>query len=141
MNVRGDYLAFGKPNFGASEIEAVTRTLRSGWVGMGPETIAFENELASHIGAPHAVTLNSCTSALFLSLLAHGVGPGDEVICPSLTWCSSANAALYLGATPVLCDVDPDTYCTTPELVLAKLTPRTKAVMVVHMGGLAADMG
>jgi perosamine synthetase len=138
--VREDYLPFGRPNFSEEEIEAVTRVMRSGWVGMGPETIAFEKELAEALGAPHVVTVSSCTSALTLSLAVLGVGPGDEVICPSLTWCATANAALYLGATPVLCDVDPQTLCVTPETVEARLTPRTRAVVPVHMGGLAADI-
>ena len=136
-----EYLPFGKPNFSDDEIAAVTRVLRSGWVGMGPETIAFERELAGYLGVPHVVTVNSCTSALFLSLLVNGIGPGDEVICPSLTWCSTANAALHLGAQPVFCDVDADTLCVSAEHVLAKLTPKTKAVVVVHFGGLAADVG
>lgn len=138
--IRKDYLAFGKPNFGEEEIEAVTQVMRSGWVGMGPETIAFERELCQFLGSPHVVAVNSCTSALFLSLLILGVGPGDEVICPSLTWCATANAAFYLGAKPVFCDVDPDTLCVTPELLQEKLTPRTKAVMVVHFGGLAVEV-
>ncbi len=133
---REQYLAFGKPDFGDEEIDAVTRVLRSGWVGMGPETLAFEQELADWLGVPHVVTVNSCTSALFLSLLAVGVGPGDEVIVPSLTWCATANAAKYLGATPVFCDVDPETLCVTPGLVREKVTPRTKAVVPVHFGGL-----
>jgi dTDP-4-amino-4,6-dideoxygalactose transaminase len=137
---RREYLPFGKPNFSDQEIAAVARVMRSGWVGMGPETIAFEHELANYVGAPHVVTVNSCTSALFLSLLVNGVGQGDEVICPSLTWCSTANAALYLGARPVFCDVDSDTLCPTVEHVLAKVTPKTKAVMVVHFGGLAVDV-
>src|SRR5688500_8899297 len=140
MKVRDDYLAFGKPNFSDTEIAAVTAVMRSGWIGMGAQTIAFEEELAAHLGAPQVVAASSCTAALFLSLAALGVGPGDEVVCPSLTWCSTANAALYLGARPILCDVDADSYCTTPELVLAKLTPRTRAVIVVHMGGLAVDI-
>ena len=138
--VRPTYLAFGQPDFSDEEIAAVTRVMRSGWVGMGPEVIAFEKELATAVGAPHAVTVNSCTSALHLSLLASGVGPGDEVIVPSLTWCSTANAALYAGAKPVFCDVDRDTLSLTPELVHPKLTRRTKAVIVVHFGGLAADV-
>ena len=137
---RSEFLAFGRPSFSDAEIDAVTRVMRSGWVGMGEETIAFERELADAVGAPHVVTVNSCTSALFLSLLALGVGPGDEVICPSLTWCSTANAAMYLGARAVLCDVDPQTLCVTPETVASHVTPRTKAVMAVHMGGLAADV-
>lgn len=138
--VRQDFLAFGRPNFSDEEIGAVTRAMRSGWIGMGPETIAFEKELQAFTGAPHVVTVNSCTSALHLSVLALGIGAGDEVICPSLTWCSTANAALYVGARPVLCDVDPATLSVTPESVLAHVTSRTKAVMVVHMGGLAADV-
>jgi perosamine synthetase len=134
------YLPFGRPDFSSQEIEAVTRVLRSGWIGMGPETLAFEKELEAYLGVPHAVTVNSCTSALFLALLLQGIGEGDEVICPSLTWCATANAALYLGAKPVLCDVDTDTMCVTPETILEKMTRRTRAVMVVHLGGYAVDV-
>lgn len=137
---RPDFIPFGRPDFGDEEIDAVTRVMRSGWVGMGQETLAFERELSAYVGAPHVVTVNSCTSALFLSLVAMNVQAGDEVICPSLTWCSTANAALYLGARPVFCDVDPDTLCVTAETVRPHLTPRTKAVIAVHMGGLAADV-
>ena len=140
MQIRSHYLAFGKPDFGEAEIEALTRVMRTGWVGMGPETISFEEELAAYIGVPHVVTVNSCTSALFLSLVVHRIGPGDEVICPSLTWCATANVALFLGATPIFCDVDPGTLCVSPDSVAAKVTPKTKAVMVVHYGGLAADV-
>lgn len=135
-----EYIAFGRPNFSDEEIAAVSAVMQSGWVGMGPETIAFEAELAAYWGVPHVVTVNSCTSALFLSLLVLGIGPGDEVICPSLTWCATANAALYLGATPVFCDVDPQTMSVTAASIAAKVTPKTKAVMVVHYGGYAADV-
>ncbi len=134
------FIPFGKPNFCDDEIEALIRVMRSGWIGMGPETIAFEKELASFLKAPYVVTVNSCTSALFLSLLVLGIKPGDEVICPSLTWCSTANAILYTGATPVFCDIDPNTLCLTPESVAAKITDKTKAVIVVHMGGYAVDV-
>ena len=140
LRPRSTYLPFGRPNFTEKEIEAVVRVIRSGWIGMGPETIAFEDELARAVGASQVVTVNSCTSAIFLSLLSHKIGSGDEVICPSLTWCSTANAALYLGARPVFCDVDPATYCITPETVRAVLSPRTKAVIVVHFGGRAAEV-
>lgn len=140
MTLRNSYLAFGSPDFTEAEISAVTRVMRSGWVGMGQETIAFEGELSEYIGAPEVITVNSCTSALFLALLVEGIGPGDEVIVPSLTWCASANAALYLGATPVFCDVDPLSMCVTAESVAAKLTARTKAVVVVHYGGYAIDV-
>lgn len=140
MEARTEYLPFGRPDFSESEVEAVVRVLRSGWIGMGPETLAFEQELAGAVGAAHAVSVSSCTSALFLSLRAAGIGLGDEVICPSLTWCSTANVALYLGATPVLCDVDMATLSVAPEHVLAKVGPKTRAVMVVHMGGHAVDV-
>jgi perosamine synthetase len=137
---RKDYLPFGKPNFSDQEVSAISEVLHSGWIGMGSQTIAFEEELADYMGAKYVVTVSSCTAALFLALLVQGVKAGDEVICPSLTWCSTANAALYLGATPVFCDIDPETYCITPELIQQKLTPKTKAVIVVHLGGLAQDM-
>jgi dTDP-4-amino-4,6-dideoxygalactose transaminase len=140
MKLRESYLAFGMPDFTDAEIDAVTRVMRSGWVGMGAETLSFEKELAEYIGVPEIVTVNSCTSALFLALLVEGIGTGDEVIVPSLTWCATANAALYLGATPVFCDVDPLSICVTPETVTAKLSPRTKAVIVVHYGGYAIDV-
>jgi len=140
MHIRDTYLAFGTPDFTDKEIEAVTRVMRSGWVGMGAETIAFENELAAYTGAPEVVSVNSCTSGLFLALLVEEVGAGDEVIVPSLTWCATANAVLYLGATPVFCDVDPHTMCATPESVAAKITEKTKAVIVVHYGGYGIDI-
>lgn len=137
---RAEYLAFGRPDFTEAEIAAVVAVMRSGWIGQGNETAAFEADLAAATGARHVLTVNSCTSALFLSLLALGVGPGDEVIVPSLTWCSTANAALYLGAKPVFADIDPHTFCITPQSVADKVTARTKAVIPVHMGGLAADI-
>ncbi|MFA6319211.1 MAG: DegT/DnrJ/EryC1/StrS family aminotransferase [Elusimicrobiota bacterium] len=138
--IRPDYLPFGRPNFSEREIREVSRILASGWIGMGPQTIAFEGELAAYLGAKHVVAVNSCTSALFLAMLLHRVGPGDEVVVPSLTWCSTANAVLYAGAKPVFCDVAADTLCATTETVLAKVTPRTKAVIVVHYGGRAVDV-
>jgi dTDP-4-amino-4,6-dideoxygalactose transaminase len=139
MPNRTEYLPFGRPDFTEEEIEAVARVMRSGWVGMGPETQAFEHELGEFVGAPHVVTVNSCTSALFLSLVELGIGAGDEVICPSLTWCSTANAVLYTGARPVFCDVEPDSFSLTIESICAALTRRTKAVIVVHFGGRAVD--
>jgi dTDP-4-amino-4,6-dideoxygalactose transaminase len=140
LKIRDTYLPFGRPNFSGKEIAATARVLRSGWIGMGAETLAFEQELARFVGAPHVVTVNSCTSALHLALLVSGVGPGDEVIVPSLTWCSTANAALYLGARPVFCDADAKTLCLTPKTVKAKLTAKTKAVVIVHFGGYAVDV-
>ena len=140
LAIRKSYLPFGQPNFSAKEIAAVVKVLRSGWVGMGAETLAFEKELATFLDVPHVVTVNSCTSALFLSLLMAGVGPGDEVICPSMTWCSTANAAIYLGAVPIFADIDIETWSVTPQTIREKLTVKTKAIVVVHFGGLAMDV-
>ncbi len=135
-----EYIPFGKPNFSQLEIDAVTRVMKTGWIGMGNETIGFERELEAYLDAPHVVTVSSCTAALFLSLLVKGVREGDEVIVPSLTWCSTANAALYLGAKPVFCDVDSHSLNMTIELIKEKITRKTKAVVVVHYGGLAVDV-
>lgn len=140
MRIRDDYLTFGKPNFSQLETDAVARVLQSGWVGMGPETKAFEHELAEYLKSNYAITVNSCTSALFLALLVSGVQEGDEVICPSLTWCSTANAVLYLRATPIFCDVDVDTMCMNGALVKEKITEKTKAVITVHYGGKACPV-
>jgi len=102
---RDTYLPFGKPDFGDLEIQAVSQVLRSGWVGMGGETLAFERELATACGAPAVVAVNSCTSALFLALLVLGIKPGDEVVVPSLTWISTANVVRHLGASVAFADV------------------------------------
>lgn len=140
FEARKEYLPFGKPNFSDEEVEAVVRVLKSGWIGMGNEVAQFENEISEYISVKHTITVDSCTSALFLSLLASGVKAEDEVIIPSLTWCSTANAAIYCGATPVFCDIDENTLCLTTENVLKHITPKTKAVVVVHYGGYAVDI-
>lgn len=141
LPIRTDYLPFGRPNFSDDEIAAVVRVMRSGWIGQGNETLSFEHELAAYTGAADVVTVNSCTSALFLALLVAGVRAGDEVIVPSFTWCSTANAALYAGATPVLCDVDPATLNVTAATVAPLVSAKTRAVIVVHMAGLTVDVG
>lgn len=141
LSIRTEYLPFGRPHFTEEEIAAVSRVMRSGWVGMGPETIAFEHELRAYLGVSEVVTVNSCTSALFLSLIVAGVQPGDEVICPSLTWCSTANSVLYAGAKPIFCDVDEKSFSASVEDILGRVTERTRAVIIVHFGGYAMDVG
>ena len=136
--LRKDYVPFGKPNFSEEEIEAVARVMRSGWIGMGPETVLFEKELAAFVGAPYVVTVNSCTSALFLALLVNGIGPEDEVIVPSLTWCSTANAALYLGATPVFCDVDDTLIISADKIMEANCS--AKIIVAVGVYGNFLDI-
>jgi dTDP-4-amino-4,6-dideoxygalactose transaminase len=119
---------------------AVARVLESAQFVLGPEVAAFEERFAAYCGVRHCVALNSGTSALHLALLAAGVGPGDEVITVSMTFVATTAAILYCGAKPVFVDVDPDTWTMDPNLVKAAITPRTKAILPVHLHGLMADM-
>ncbi|MCW2991098.1 MAG: Glutamine--scyllo-inositol transaminase, partial [Solirubrobacterales bacterium] len=107
---------------------------------LGPNVAAFEEEFAAYCGAAHGIGVANGTDALTIALRAMGVGPGDEVVVPSFTFYASAEAVPPTGATPVFCDVDPDTMCMTAETVRAALTPRTKAVMVVHLFGNLAPV-
>ena len=123
------------------DIAAVEETLRSGWLTMGPRTGAFEEAFAEHLGSRHAVAVSSCTSALHLAYLAAGVGPGDEVIVPAITFVATANAARYCGARAVLAEVKGQhDLGLDPDDVAARITERTKAVCLVHFAGYAADV-
>src|SRR5262245_25000041 len=119
---------------------AVGAVLESGRYVLGPEVSAFEERFASYCRVKHCSALNSGTSALHLALLAAGIGPGDEVITVSMTFVATTAAILYCGAKPVLVDVDPRTWTMDPNLVEAAITPKTKAIMPVHLHGLVADM-
>jgi dTDP-3-amino-3,4,6-trideoxy-alpha-D-glucose transaminase len=120
--------------------EALLRVVDSAGFILGPEVAAFERELAAYVGTEHAVGVGNGTDALTIALRAMGVGPGDEVIVPSFTFYASAEAIPPTGARPVFCDIDPETFCVTAETVRAALTPRTKAVMVVHLFGNVAPV-
>lgn len=123
------------------DVEAVLACLRSGWLTMGPYVQAFERRFADYVGAPHAVAVSSGTAALHLAALAAGVGPGDEVIVPNLTFVATAAAARYCGATPILCDSKgPHDLNVDPEAVRSLVTERTRAVIAVHLMGYAADV-
>ena len=119
---------------------AVHRVLDNGQFILGPEVAAFETELAAYLGAGHAIGVANGTEAITVALRARGVGPGDEVVVPSFTFWASAEAIPATGATPVFCDVDPDTMCVTAETVKAALTPKTKAVIAVHLFGNVAPI-
>ncbi|WP_252438330.1 DegT/DnrJ/EryC1/StrS family aminotransferase [Pseudonocardia humida] len=128
------------PMLGPEEADAVAETVRSGWVADGPRVVAFEKAFAEEVGAAHAVAVSNCTTALHLSLYLLGVGPGAEVVVPSLSFIASANAIRHTGATPVFADVDPVTGNMDPARVAEAITPRTKAILLVHQGGQPADV-
>ncbi len=140
VSPRGRYLVFGAPRLPEEAIEAVTEVLRSGWLGTGPRVAAFEEAFAQYIGAPFAVAVSSCTAALHLALSLIGVGPGDEVITSPMTFAATANVIVHMGARPVFADVDPRTGNLDPEAVQDAITPRTRAIIVVHYTGRPCEM-
>ena len=131
---------FARPHFTGREGPAVAEVIASGWVSQGPRVQAFEKAFAARVGAPEAVATSSCTTALQLALHASGVGPGDEVVVPSLSFIATANSVWHVGATPVFADVDPRTYNVDPAALARVISDRTKAIMPVHQLGLPADM-
>jgi dTDP-4-amino-4,6-dideoxygalactose transaminase len=133
---------FGAPDIGDAEIDAVVAVMRSRWLGTGPRAKAFEGAFASYKGIPESrvAAVNSCTAALHLSLLGAGVGPGDEVIAPAMTFCATANAIIHAGATPVLADIDSTTLNLDAQSVERRVTSKTRAILPVHFAGRPCDM-
>ncbi len=129
-----------RPLFGPEEMRAVQQPLESGWVVQGPFVEKFENDFAAFTGARHAVATTSCTTALHIAVAALGVGPGDEVIVPAFTWISTANVVEFMGATPVFCDIDLETFNIDPARIEPLITARTVGLIPVHLFGLCADM-
>ncbi len=125
---------------GAEEAAAAAEAVSSGWLTQGPRVERFERAVAEYVGARHAIATNSCTTALHLALLAAGVKPGDDVICPSFTFIATANAIVHAGATPVFVDIDPRTYNIDPALIGPAVTARTSAIVPVSQIGLPADL-
>jgi dTDP-4-amino-4,6-dideoxygalactose transaminase len=139
-NVDLDLIPIMKPWLGAEEAAAAAEAVASGWVAQGPRVAAFEDAVVRKVGAAHGVAVSSCTTALHLSLVALDIGPGDEVIVPSLSFIATANVARHVGATPVFCDVDPATQNLTGGSVAQLITQATRAVIVVHQAGVPADI-
>jgi dTDP-4-amino-4,6-dideoxygalactose transaminase len=131
---------FARPYLTGNEGEAVAQVIATGWVSQGPKVQAFEAAFAERVGAADAVAVTNCTTALHLALHGAGVGPGDEVIVPSLSFIATANAVAHCGARPVFADIDPFTYNLDPAAAESAITERTKAIMPVHQVGLPADM-
>jgi len=133
-------IPLAKPQVSRGERKAVDRVLRSLNLAQGPEVKSFESEFSKFVEERECVAVNSGTSALHLCLIALGLGPGDEVIVPSFTFAATANVVALVGATPVFVDIDPKTYCMNSSLVKSAITRKTKAIIVVHLYGLAAEM-
>ena len=129
-----------RPWLGQEEADAAAAAVASGWVAQGPRVAAFEAAFAEHLGGGHAVAVSSCTTALHLALIVAGIGPGDEVIVPSLSFIATANAVRYVGASPVFADVDAGTQNLTPDTIAPCLTGQTRAVIAVDQGGVPADV-
>jgi dTDP-4-amino-4,6-dideoxygalactose transaminase len=138
--VRENFLIFGSPTIGEDEIAEVVASLRSGWIGTGPKVGRFETMLTEYVGAPHARCVSSCTAALILALEVLGLGAGDEVLVPAMTFVASANAVEHAGAIPVLVDSEPGTGQMDLEAAEAAITERTRAIMPVHLAGRPIDM-
>jgi len=131
---------FHRPSFDDRELKAIEEVLRSGWITTGERTREFERRFAEYVGATHAVAVNSCTAALHLALAAEGIGAGDEVVTTPYTFVATVETICYLGAKPVFADVDPVTRNIDPEAVAGKTTPRTRAIVPVHIAGLPCDL-
>lgn len=137
---REKFIPYNLPDLTEAEVREVDDTLRSLWVAKGPRTVRFEQEFAEHVGAKHAVAMNSCTAALHVALLSAGIGPGDEVITTPMTFASTASTIIHCGATPVFADIDYRTGCIDPDEIEKKITPKTKAVVPVHYSGQVCDL-
>ncbi len=138
--MRKTFLKFYQPCIGEKEISEVVDTLRSDWITTGPKTKSFEKEFAAYLGAPGALALNSCTAGLHTTLVALGIGPGDEVITTPLTFAATVNVIEHVGARPVLVDVEPDTLNIDPRRIEEAVTACTKAIIPVHYSGHPVDL-
>ena len=138
--MRSKFLPFSRPSVTEADIAAVSDVLRSGWLTTGPKTAEFERAFCDYTGCPGAAALSSATAGMHLVLEALGIGPGDEVITPSMTWVSTVNLIVLAGATPVFVDVDRDTLMVSPESIESRVTSRTRLIVPVHFAGAPVDI-
>jgi len=138
--MRKDFLPFTIPEVTDKDIAEVVGVLKSGWLTSGPKNAAFEEKFCEYTNCKHAVALSSATAGMHILLKAMGIGPGDEVITPALTWVSTANMIVLAGATPVFADIDRDTMLVTPESIEACITEKTKLIIPVHYSGVPVDI-
>ncbi len=138
--MREEFLVFGSPQIEQAEIDEVVDSLKSCWLGTGPKTKRFEEDFAAYKNISHATALNSCTAGLHLACVALGFQPGDEVITTPMTFCATVNTIIHSGATPVLVDINPQTFNIDPIEIEKKITPKTRAIIPVHFAGRACDM-
>jgi UDP-4-amino-4-deoxy-L-arabinose-oxoglutarate aminotransferase len=138
--MRNEFLPFSRPSITEEDIAAVAQVLRSGWITTGPKAAEFEKNFCQYVGCPGAVALTSATAGMHIALKALGIGAGDEVITPSMTWVSTVNLTVLAGAKPVFVDVDRDTLLVSPEAIRSAVTARTKAVIPVHFAGAPVDL-
>jgi len=134
------FLVFGQPCIEQADIDEVVDSMHARWLGTGPKVNRFEELVRQYKGVAHAVAVNSCTAGMHLACIALGLGPGDEIIAPALTFCSTVNVIIHSGATPVLADVDPVSMNIDPQSIVKRITERTRAIMVVHLAGRPCDM-
>jgi perosamine synthetase len=133
-------IPIAKPFLTEEDARAAYDVILSGWITQGPRVQEFEDKFAAYVGSRYAVAVSSCTTALHLALIISGIGPGDEVICPSMSYIATANSIRYVGAKPVFAEIDPENYNIDPEDVRKKISERTKAIMIVHQMGMPADI-
>ncbi|WP_439882575.1 DegT/DnrJ/EryC1/StrS family aminotransferase [Pontibacter sp. MBLB2868] len=133
-------IPIAKPYLTEEEAQAAYDTILTGWITQGPKVQEFEEKFAAYTGAKYAVAVSNCTTALHLAMIVTGVGPGDEVICPSMSYIATANAIKYVGATPIFAEVQPETYNIDPLDVEKRITDKTKAILIVHQVGMPADI-
>ena len=138
--MRDSFLVFGQPCIEQPEMDEVLDCMRKAWLGTGPKVHQFEENFAAYKAIPYATALNSCTAALHMAFMALNLQPGDEVISTAMTFCATINTIIHAGATPVLADIDPETQCIDPASIEAKITPKTKAIAVVHFAGRPCAM-